>query len=242
MARRARRRQLGFNLDPCLDILFNTVGILVVITALALVSASDVSLVLESLPMLRETEKEPVFFECARGGIAPLDVETLRGRLTEGWPQPTFHNLPKLADMANARDVEDQYYDCRVEMEDFFGIQRSLNFIYELKDDAPLELDASVGKPGSPFVARLRGCDPGKQFAYFVVRPDGINAFRMARRAAAAEGFESGWLARPYYWRECPEWGCLHAGKYGATKCAECGASLAAPVSFGAGGVTPGVQ
>ncbi len=56
-----------------------------------------------------------------------------------------------------------------------------------------------ISREGSKFKRFLKDMDPDTQFVALFVRPDGYDAFRVARNIAWELGFDVGWIPKPQY-------------------------------------------
>lgn len=156
----ARRRGGGLSalsLDSLVDVVTNTNGMLILLAVFTTFIAMGKTYRV-SYPMVRATEKTPVFFEC-RGGRTLL---VLRGA-------------------AFGEDYQAAFIG--------YGIAAIL------KEGDRGENSREIGRPESKFQQVIASLDPETEYAFFVVRPDGFEAFRAAREAIwnARAGLQVGW-------------------------------------------------
>ncbi|GAB4542779.1 MAG: hypothetical protein Tsb0014_35860 [Pleurocapsa sp.] len=219
MRNRARRRLAvpEQNLDSFLDILTNTVGVLMFIslfvTLIATGSSSKSKLVIQT-PLASETKKEPLWFEIRDNQVTYLNKERvdeeqykLFGNLPYCVPPDVSSNLGLSANAEYLRRLEN-YNSCKVSRS-----RRLSNFQFQTEYydvvtvDGSLRFEPVFGKDGeteeqlraesSQFNQVLAKFDPSKQYLAFIVRPDSFTAFRAARKQAWAQGYEVGWEPHP---------------------------------------------
>jgi hypothetical protein len=197
---RHRARVHEPSLVPLADMLTNTVGIMVFILIFTVLTAGGVVLA-KRLPRERTTEARPVHFFCAGGRVLPLRSGDLIEEFLQPLGRPTsFYAVAGWLRRFNERRVEDDYFvvtgDGDANYTDWgLGRSVSLNLAAvctpkEGRGETPAELK----REDSPFRQLLKASQPSKQFIHFFVRPDSLEAFTAARDAAAAAGFDTGWL------------------------------------------------
>ena len=189
--RRARSTELSNNLDSFLDTLTNTVGVMVFVLLFVTLAAADATILVKT-PLRTVTEKDEIFFEISGSRVARLDTELGSQRY-----RSMLNGLPR-ASLFNFSDIIRRVYDFRGDagnhrvrvagsiLDGDVGLQ------YRLKENAG-DSTRALRDTASEFQRILAKADTSKQVVAFLVRPDGLEAFREARKQAARRGFQSGW-------------------------------------------------
>lgn len=193
MRRRRARRPVdsGGNLDSFLDTLTNTVGVLIFVLLFVTLAAADAT-VLVKTPLRTSTAKEEIFFEVSGDRVALLDTDAgsdAYRRLVNGLPRPNWYNLDLIIDRIYAFSADAGNHRVTVVGSVLSG---TTGLRYELDPDAG-DAMKSLRDSTSEFQRVLARADTAEQFVAFLVRPDGLEAFREARKHAARRGFQSGW-------------------------------------------------
>jgi hypothetical protein len=196
--RRTGRATQGLTLVPLADMLTNTVGIMLFILIFT-VLVFDVQRV---FPFERKTELTPTFFICANNRLMTTDIAESNRRY-----------FTKVRESLNAaQGILDLIVRTRQVNEVGAQVEGDVEFTRQVVGFAPADgglkiLTQTVVKPlpgagetvdrllrsESRYAATLRRLDPAKTFAYFLVRPDCIDAFNAARDAAMENHFRYGW-------------------------------------------------
>lgn len=218
MRSRAKRRisNTGQNLDSFLDVLTNTVGVLmfvsIFVTLIATGSGSNrKTKITIQTPLSSPTDKESLWFEIKNNKVAYLDLQQVRQKELE-----LSQNLPncnKPTGSANSSAYlagQNDYQSCLLSV-----LGRQSNFSVNTKNYEVKAVDEGVSllfKPiseqvgetvnqlttaESQFKQVLSKSNPQKDYLVFVVRPDSFEAFRAARKQAWAAGYEVGWEPQP---------------------------------------------
>ena len=219
MRSRARRKinTPNQNLDSFLDILTNTVGVLMFIslfvTLIATGSNSKTKLVIQT-PLASATEKEPLWFEIKENRVTPLNKQKvdeeqykLYGNLPycvppevslDGTLSGNQEYLRRQSDYISCRNsrigrlrnfqVQTKYYNVRT-------INGSLRFEPVLTEAG--ETEKQLREADSEFNQILANFNPNKQYLAFIVRPDSFTTFRAARKQAWDRGYQVGWEPHP---------------------------------------------
>lgn len=212
MRSRARRKNAipGQNLDSFLDILTNTVGVLMFISLFVTLIAVESDAIIQT-PLASETEKTPRFFEIREGKLTYIDdqkvgaeMEKLIGNLPS-CNQPDFSASQEYARrmtdyrsciqsragrLVNFRTETDYYYVTMTNPATF-------SLLYEPIPTKEGEDKDQLALQQSAFNGVLQNLNPNKEYLAFIVRPDSFSTFRAARKQAWAQGFEVGWEPHP---------------------------------------------
>jgi hypothetical protein len=143
-------------------------------------------------PFVRKTEKQPVFFECRKNHIVPVNKINIQQRLEAYLDEirKNSYDYDRIAHSANLelKDVGDTYY--RVDLSKIF---RSNILVlvpkYEIQGESVEVLKNSDAK----FQGVLQEVNPQREFVFFMVRPDSFEVFRAARKLLWAKNIEVGW-------------------------------------------------
>lgn len=193
MRRRHRPRPSGEppgNLDSFLDIMMNTVGVMIFVLLFVTLSAAQAS-VLVPTPLVRPTQKLAIFFEADSQRIRMIDVDAvdtvMRKRLARN--RAAIRRGALSVDEALTGTILAGDYLARWEGDAAAG---RISFTYRPQPTGGTHID-SLNRSDSPFLARIATLDTGTAFVAFLVRPEGYPTFRKAREVAARRGLEIGW-------------------------------------------------
>lgn len=213
--RRRRHRQSAIpaqNLDSFLDILTNTVGVLMFIGLFVALISSEAGYIIRT-PLVAQTRKVPYFFEVRDGKVTYVDTREV-DRQVQGWlnslpacPRPSYSDTsdPYLSEYYRA-EIQ-QYNDCidrKVERLQGFEAEtahytvrlENLNsLLYQPKSNEG-ESAEELLLTDSDFRSTLEELDPKSEYLAFIVRPDSFDTFRKARTQARKQGYDVGW--EPY--------------------------------------------
>ena len=213
--RNRNRRKLNRptqNLDSFLDILTNTVGVLMFISLFVTLIASEADSIVKT-PLSSDTTKVPRFFEIRDNKIAYIDDEKVGKDIEEITGNLPACNRPKNPVQSDLFDRQDyisrlrdyrscirsraqrianfqtqtEYYDVRMINASTFSL------IYEPIPTKEGESKEELVLPQSNYLQVLDKLDPQKDYLAFIVRPDSFSGFRVAREEAWAKGFDVGW-------------------------------------------------
>lgn len=212
MRSRARRRntQVSQNLDSFLDILTNTVGVLMFISlfvTLIATGSSPKTRVTIQTPLSSPTDKESLWFEIDNNQVSHLNLRQVREKELElSGNMPNCNRPlgnPGTTDFASRQNA---YESCLLSI-----MGRQSNFRADTKNyrvrtvdrGVSLQFDPiseNVGETASQLTASdsdyrqvLAQFDPNKDYLIFIVRPDSFEAFRTAREQAWDAGYQVGW-------------------------------------------------
>ncbi|MDY6782003.1 MAG: hypothetical protein SW833_05530 [Cyanobacteriota bacterium] len=217
MRRRRQRKPIEIepNLDSFLDILTNTVGVLMFVGLfVTLVTAQAGTLV--RTPLASDSTKTPEFFEARNNRVNPIDTTAVVGKASDFINELPPCEEPAISESRSSVLYEyylqqlNEYQDClrnRIAQLDNYRAQipyynvrvyldsSSSNFAYayepipEEEGESPPEL----AKAESNFESAIAQLDPQEDYIAFLVRPDSFEAFRAARKLALSRGFDVGW-------------------------------------------------
>ena len=201
--RRRHNSKPGQNLDSFLDILTNTVGVLMFISLfVSLISVGADSIV--KTPLASETKKTARFFEIRDNKVTYLNDQQVGEAM-----DLVVGNLPS----CNKPDFEAnlsgmQFYRACVQnrANRLINFRTQTEFYIITMVDAQsftMRYDPIPNKPGenaeeiliadSKFNQVLAELDPQQDYLAFIVRPDSFASFRAAREQAWGKGFQVGW-------------------------------------------------
>lgn len=192
-----RRRKISESVQPSLipmvDLLSNTVGALVFIMIFTVMAASGV-VVLKRLPLEHSSAAKPVNFLCEDGRILPLENDELNSKLITRWGRPTsIFDIYSWIARYDGIEVQDDHFIARGESTVTYS-SYSLSVLFTPKPGGGYSKD-EIGTPDSAFRQRLANLNSGSRFVHFLVRPEGIESFFIARRIAVEEmGLATGWM------------------------------------------------
>ena len=191
--RRNKSEVVQPSLVPMVDLLSNTVGALVFIMIFTVMAASGV-VVLKRLPLEHSSSAEPANFLCEKDRIYPLDNEELASKLSKKWGRPTsIFDLYSWIARYDGLEVEDNHFIARGESRVTYSTY-SISTAFTPKPNGGYTTE-EIQSLNSAFHQRLSGLSAKSKFVHFIVRPDGIDSFFLARKIAADEmGFSTGWM------------------------------------------------
>jgi hypothetical protein len=189
MSRRRRDEGEILSLDSFLNIVTIAVGGLILVALVTVLGVGDVSVASGATAHAKPRGNATrVLFEAAGGRLYLLDEEGNGKRVVEAMQrsggEPTGEALVTLL---REVDTGDTRHRVLAEL-----IPGGIAWVYELRDDAPGETMAELGRAGSAFEATLASMD-ADHFVYFVVHDDSFDVFGRARDLATARGVPVGW-------------------------------------------------
>lgn len=211
--RRRQQRKLNLptqNLDSFLDILTNTVGVLMFISLFITLVTVQAGQVIQT-PLVSNSNKKPHFFEIRKNRVIYIDdteVDRQLALVMQSLPTCSRPNFPEMTDIASYDIYTQQlqeYEQCKLN-----AVERIKNFqvrtdsynvslydlnalLYEPLNEQVGESVKEVSEPNSKFESVLTQLNPQKDYLAFIVRPDSFSAFRAARQKAQEKGFDVGW-------------------------------------------------
>jgi hypothetical protein len=202
------------NLDSFLDILTNTVGVLMFIGLFVSLLAVEAGTIIRT-PLRSETMKIGKFFEVRNNEVFYLNDPQLENKIDETvatipncFRPNTPENIPNYLYSFYIQEIE-KYDRCirnrNLSLEKFyydngdyivtFTPQGSLK--YQPNSLSQGDTIKDLRNTGSEFNRILNQLDPNVNYIAFVVRPDSFAAFRAARQIAWNSGYEVGWEPLP---------------------------------------------
>lgn len=213
MRSRARRKNnpVSQNLDSFLDVLTNTVGVLMFISlfvTLIATGSNPKTTVTIQTPLSSPTKKESLWFEIKDNKVIYLNLRQVREKELE-----LTGNLPNCNKPANGVDSAaslSNYQSCLLSV---LGRQSNFktstnNYEVQAVDDGvsllfkPIfeevgETSNQLTAADSQFKKVLSQYKPNQDYLVFIVRPDSFETFRNARKQAWDAGYEVGWEPQP---------------------------------------------
>ncbi len=196
MRRRQHRRVQppAQNLDSFMDVLTNTVGVLIFVCLFASLMAAEAPPLIRT-PIARESRKGITFMECRENRALPVDESEVQAALQR---QISLLQATSLGDsnlilsQLNNFQVKTRFYQATVSVLEYQG-QPIVQTRYQPLDPFAGEVPERVGQPNSIFRQTLNRLNPDKDALLFFVRPDSFDCFRAARTVAWQQGFDVGW-------------------------------------------------
>lgn len=219
--KRKRRGEGGTDfgsLDIFIDVLMNTVGVLMVTVIFLSVRIGQALLTIPRTPAEPTPEKLPYYFELR--GTSAIDFNDTRSQVNERLTR--LNNQLATCSLSESEDCqpvlqeyrsfeeETDAYQVSVRWEDRQVLYRpkptELESCLEGLDNSVAECLASVppeesfpeSSPG--FTQQLDQLDPDRYYIAFIVRPTGFETYRQARSLAEDKGFQVAW--EPYQARQ----------------------------------------
>jgi hypothetical protein len=191
MKRAPRRRPEPGNLDSFLDVMTNTVGVLIFVLLFVTLAAADAT-VLVRTPLRSETDKSAVFFEVSGGRVIHLESREGNAQVDAflaGLPRVNWYNLEWVSGRIRSFQASTANYEIDITGSIFGG---GMGVRWQARLGAG-ETARVVKDSASAYQRVIRTLDPDTAYLAFIVRPDGVEAFRAARDVANKRGLASGW-------------------------------------------------
>ncbi len=209
------RRKLavpGQNLDSFLDILTNTVGVLMFVSLFVTLIAVEADSIVKT-PIVSKSTKEPRFFEIRDGKVTYLndtkvqqEIESLIGNLPN-CNRPDYSDEFDLTGSSEYVRRMSEYRSCISSRSnrlinfqtqtEYYNVKMTnastFSMVYEPIATKEGENKDQIAAKKSEFNQVLADLNPQKDYLAFIVRPDSFSAFRVAREQAWAQGFDVGW-------------------------------------------------
>ena len=210
--RRTNKASLSQNLDSFLDILTNTVGVLMFIslfvTLIATGSSPKTSVKIQT-PLSTPTDKESLWFELRSNRVSHLDLRQVRDeelKLSGNLPncnkpsrsasdyasRERIYQSCLLSVLGRQNNFRTNTSNYRVET-----VDNGVSLLFEPQSEEVGEAPNQLATPDSSFRQVLSRFNPQKDYLVFIVRPDSFEAFRAARKQAREAGYDVGWEPHP---------------------------------------------
>jgi len=177
--------------------LTNTVGIMLFILAFTILASGGV-LISKRLPRERTTDATPAYIVCFQNRILPLDAEMLDERLAQiPYPQ-NVDGIKEWVNRVEATRMDNQFFVASGQAtirDEGDGYRCIKGRSFDPKSGSG-EPPNAITNQSSHFTNYIlsRLAQKTNVFAYFLVYPDSVEAFRAARDAVASQfQMESGW-------------------------------------------------
>ncbi|MGY6528324.1 MAG: hypothetical protein ACXITR_00190 [Cyanobacterium sp.] len=205
-----KKNHPGQNLDSFLDILTNTVGVLMFIGLFVSLLTVEAERIITT-PLRAETNKEGVFFELRNNQLFYISdpvIETQIEQIYSSLPTCTVPEVPRSRSQFAYQTYLNEinlYNNCtrnitrRLQNFSIDNGQYRVNFTadgslrYEPILNAQGEDNQQLRAENSQFAQILQTLNPNEQYVAFIVRPDSFSTFRAAREKAVNNGFQVGW-------------------------------------------------
>ncbi len=212
MRSRARRKSshVSQNLDSFLDVLTNTVGVLMFISlfvTLIATGSSPKGRVTIETPLSSPTDKQSLWFEIKDNRVSYLDLRYVREQeleLTQNLP-----NCNKPSSSPNSSEYltrQNDYQSCllsvlgrqsnfRTDTKNYkvSAVDKGVSLLFEPLSEVTGETTVQLKAADSEYKQVLSRFNPNQDYLVFIVRPDSFEAFRAARKQAWDAGYEVGW-------------------------------------------------
>lgn len=195
---RPRVKPPAQNLDSFMDVLTNTVGVMIFVCLFASLTAS-VAPALVRTPLARESSKSGYFFECREDRVTPLDEDQASEKVQDFFgslERSPFMNPNDLYAQINGFQTQTRYYQVNLAVFTHNGspiVQTKFTPLSSTTGETYQRLE----QPSSQFQQTLNRLNPDRHSLIFFVRPDSFNCFRSARALGWSRGFDVGWEPWP---------------------------------------------
>ncbi|MDG2991170.1 hypothetical protein L3556_09550 [Candidatus Synechococcus calcipolaris G9] len=195
---RPRVKPPAQNLDSFMDVLTNTVGVMIFVCLFASLTAA-VAPALVRTPLARESSKSSHFFECREDRVTPLDEDQASEEVQtffRSLDANSFTSPQALFAQINGFQTRTRYYQVNLDVLTHQGspiVQTKFTPLSTIDGETSQRLE----QPRSQFQQTLNRLDPNRHSLIFFVRPDSFNCFRTARSIGWNQGFDVGWEPWP---------------------------------------------
>ena len=185
-------------MDSFLDIVTNTLGLLVLISALTIITTRDIKINLGTPIIAPAPEgKTRVLFECRGNRIIPVEEDYCEEEVKEILESDASVSRKKqMVEELNDRWITNGYHRFAFRALDLSGFRR--NLVYPALTLHPLggktgDNISALRTPTAEYNRRLSELDPDEHWLCFIAREDSFEALRVARKIAKKQGFQVGW-------------------------------------------------
>jgi len=197
MLRNKRENNLNDNnLDPLMDVLTCTVGVMLFVVIFTVMEARSVSYKLVTPIQSAEipTSKSRLLLICKDGKIKPMNLNNAYENLKMN--SITYDNMPQIIQEANKNGSDDAYFDFKyelVEKRTYWADERwPIIHIYEKKQGGDDKI--SIKEEESNIRKMINALNPDLSWIAFAICDEAsIEVFREARDIANAKGISNGW-------------------------------------------------
>jgi len=200
------------NLDSFLDILTNTVGVLMFIGLFVSLVASEAGTVVRT-PLVADSRKHVYFLEARENQTFDLTASSTIAQ--ERWEE-------HVQGVSECREPRTYFGGADVSTSELRAYLRCLEnrgreldsfstatedyrvrtignaWLFAPRYPGLGETPEELARTRSEFRQLLQELHPGQDYLAFIVRPDSFEAFRQARQIAREEGFDVGWEPFPH--------------------------------------------
>lgn len=199
------------NLDSFLDILTNTVGVLMFIGLFVSLLTVETDTVVRT-PLVSDSQKNPYFLEVRDNEVFYLDKEAVDEKIqkySDSLPscekpeEPSVFNvalyeyyLSQLREYRNCVRFQSQRLMNFQTLTSNYTVSFGLNsggLVFRPRETVSGESPKQLSQEDSEFQTILKNLNPQTDYLAFLVRPDSFSTFRRAREVAGERNFDVGW-------------------------------------------------
>jgi hypothetical protein len=200
------------NLDSFLDIMTNTVGVLMFVSLFITLVAVQSGTTIRT-PLVSQTRKNAHLFEIVDNQVSYLDTDAISQQIKDfvktlpDCSEPIEPYSYSLDELERYVEAVRQYESCIDEkasrvrefkpQTDSYQAQlidiESFSWEYQRLAKNVGTANEQLSKADSQFKEILSRLDPEKDYIAFIVRPDSFSTYRQAREIAWKKGFNVGW-------------------------------------------------
>jgi len=178
------------------DMLSTTVGIMVFVLVLAVLTAGS-TIVIRTLPLEQETGKNPVLVICAHDRVLCPDFDAVLNTIFTKLGKPTtMKNLNEWGHTFDKLSFNQQgmHVACHADFANYLSMvflaRATINCMVL---DSAGENTEQAKTPGSVFQSLLHRHSAQDAYIVFRVYPDGVGMFERVKALAMQAGFATGW-------------------------------------------------
>ncbi|MFN4261145.1 MAG: hypothetical protein ACK4RK_17795 [Gemmataceae bacterium] len=193
---RGRRKNPGQSesLDSFLDIVTNSLGLLILVSTLSTLSSTDTLSQFRlnlGAPIIVTSDRnlKPVFIECRDNRIIPMDVDSLTPELRDKFD----FFLPLAEKQKNAQAFNARKFSTTTHVIELRPREFNVQVVFKPLNQAVGYALPDVKDPKGSFSAYLNKWGTDDHYLNFYVRSDSFEAFREARALAKEQGFDLSW-------------------------------------------------
>ncbi len=200
---RSREDESIVSLDSFMDIVTNTLGLLILVATLTVISSRDMKISLGS-PMMSEADEDLtcVFIECRNNRVVPIAddrIDDERNAIIDS--EAPIRERILMVRRFNEREVSNEYH--RFEFRPKTGTRSADNRTVVVPEVILTPTGPNVGdtvsdmeEPDCKFASQLAELSPDTHWVHFLVREDSFEALRAARALATKMGYQTGWTPK----------------------------------------------